>query len=66
MKSKYKLLTIILFLLFVVIAIHPRNTESSNKQDPAPGVIKAVGKNYIDVYGYGRFLVSPEETVSLC
>lgn len=65
MKSKYKLLTIILFLLFTVIAIHPRDIESSNKQDPAPGVIKAVGKNYIDVYGYGRFLVSPEETVKL-
>lgn len=65
MKNKYKLLTIILFLLFTVIAIHPRDIESSNKQDLAPGVIKAVGKNYIDVYGYGRFLVSPEEAVKL-
>ena len=65
MRNKYKLLTIIVFLLFTVIAIHPRHTEPSNKQDPAPGVIKAVGKNYIDVYGYGRFLVSKEETVNL-
>ena len=65
MKSKYKLLTIIVALIFTAIVLYPRPTEPSNKQDLATGVIKAVGKNYIDVYGYGRFLVSQEEAAKL-
>lgn len=65
MSKKLKLSTIIVSLFFTAVVIYPRPTKPSNISDPAPGVIKEVGKNYIDIYGYGRFLVSQEEATKL-
>lgn len=65
MNRKLQLLTIIVALILVALIIYPRPTEPLNTTDPTPGVIKEVGKNYIDVYGYGRFLVSSEEAAQL-
>lgn len=65
MNKKLKLSTIIVALFFTAIVIYPRPTKPSNISDPSPGVIKEVGKNYIEVYGYGRFLVSQEEAAKL-
>lgn len=65
MSKKLKLSTIIVALSLTAIVIYPRPTEPSNNTDPAPGVIKEVRKNYIEVYGYGRFLVSQEEAAKL-
>lgn len=65
MSKKLKLSTIIVALILTAIVIYLRPTKPSNISDPAPGVIKEVGKNYIEVYGYGRFLVSREEAARL-
>lgn len=61
MTKKEFLCSVIVILITIAVVCWPRPAKTPTYVSSNPGVIERVGPGFIDVSGYGRFMVTPEE-----
>lgn len=65
MTKKEFLYTVIVVLITIAVVCWPRPTKEPVYVSSNPGVIERVGDGFIDVSGYGRFMVTPDQAKHL-
>lgn len=65
MTKKEFLCTVIVVAITIMVVCWPRPPKEPVYVSSNPGVIERVGNGFIDVSGYGRFMVTPDQAEHL-
>jgi hypothetical protein len=65
MTKKEFLCSVIVILITIAVVCWPRPAKTPTYVSSNPGVIERVGPGFIDVSGYGRFMVTPDQAEHL-